>query len=121
MVTYDQLWQILFSVLYCSILLISHALKFLVNLFPCTVLQLQAYADDPETLTTNKLITQSYLECRKRGFAWQPTFHPHYYPGRPDLATYVPRPLPPPPSASRGDSGSGEEPTAGSHAPKSNM
>ena len=94
--------------------------------FVIIFLQLQTYVDDPATLTSNRLIAQSYLDCKKRGCAWQPTFHSHYFPGRPDLVSYIPHALPPLPAAAtthkEGVTSSREDaPSDDSSTPKSNI
>ena len=73
------------------------------------------------TLTTNRLIAQSYLDCKKRGCALQPTFHSHYFPGRPDLVSYVPHALPPLPAATHKEGSSEETLSGDSSTPRSNI
>ena len=57
------------------------------------ILQVDEYLVDPETSTTNRLITQSYKDGLANGMFIQPTSFPHFLPNRKNMALYRTLPL----------------------------
>ena len=51
--------------------------------------QVDAYLADPETVSTNRMIAQSYKDGLARGVFPQPTIYPHFIQGRPDQVMYT--------------------------------
>ena len=46
------------------------------------------YISDPDTTPTNRMIAESYVKCRDKGFTIMPKFYPHFLKDQPELAFY---------------------------------